>query len=91
MKYDKVLLSQFHLLPEHLQQQVLVYMGSLLANYQNNDLLWQVMRPMKANISVESIKKEQAHKQPNLLEVNRIAEELDIQEPFDELLKQLTP
>ncbi len=54
-------------------------------------LLTKLAKPMRKTISVEELVKEQGYKSPSFESVRKLAREIDIQEPIEELLKMLTP
>ena len=54
------------------------------------NLLAKITKPMKKTLDVEEMKREQNWKPVDMGEWHRLAEELDIQEPVEELLAQLT-
>ena len=54
-------------------------------------LLTKLAKPMRKTISVEELVKEQDYKSPSLESIRKLAREIDIQEPIEELLKMLTP
>jgi hypothetical protein len=53
-------------------------------------LLAKLTKPMKKTLDVEELKREQNWKPVDMEEWHRLAEELDIQEPIEQLLAQLT-
>jgi hypothetical protein len=57
----------------------------------NDLLLTKLAKPMRKTISVEELVKEQDYKSPSFESVRKLAREIDIQEPIEDLLKMLTP
>jgi len=54
------------------------------------ELIAQITRPMKKTLDVEELKREQNWKPIDREEWDRLVEDLDIQEPIDELLLLLS-
>lgn len=54
------------------------------------NLLAKITKPMKKTLDVEEMKREQNWKPVDMEEWHRLAEEIDIQEPIEVLLAQLT-
>lgn len=54
------------------------------------NLLAKITKPMKKTLDVEEMKREQNWKPVDMEEWHRLAKELDIQEPIEQLLAQLT-
>ena len=55
-----------------------------------NEKFWKAVKPMRKNITVEQLKKEQNYKPISKEEFYKKAAELNITEPLDELLSMLT-
>ena len=56
-----------------------------------NDPLWEAIKPIKATANFDDLMKEQNYKGTDWDTLDRIAKEMDIQEPIEDLLAQLTP
>jgi hypothetical protein len=52
----------------------------------DNDLLYRVVKPIREKITIEDMIHEQNYKGFNRAEFDKIATELDIQDPIEELL-----
>ncbi len=61
----------------------------LLKTLPPNDPLRRVIKPIRKGISLQQILTEQNYKGTNWAKIDEIAEKMDIQEPLEELLKQL--
>ena len=56
-----------------------------------NDLFNRIVKPMRKTMTVEDLIKEQNYKGFDRARFDKLIDELDIQDPIDELLNSLTP
>ena len=57
----------------------------------DNDLLYRVVKPIREKITVEDLIREQNYKGFDRAAFDKLAAELDIQDPIEELLALTTP
>ena len=56
-----------------------------------NELFNRIIKPMRKSMTVEDLIKEQNYKGFDRARFDKLIDELDIQDPIDELLNSLTP
>ncbi len=54
-------------------------------------LLAKLIKPLRKTITIEDILKEQHHKKPSMEAIHQLAQEINIEEPIEDLLNMLTP
>lgn len=64
---------------------------ALLESLAIDDPLRQVIKPIRKSATLEQLAKEQNYVKTDWNRLRKVADEMDIQEPIEELLAQLTP
>lgn len=71
-------------------EEVLNKLELLLDEYSKGNLiLMEIVKPIRENLDVEQLKKEQNYQGFDKEEVDRLIKEIDLQEPIEELLKMI--
>ncbi len=71
-------------------EEVLNKLDFVLSEYSKGNLiLMEIVKPVRDEFDIERLKKEQNYQGFDKEEVDRLIEEIDIQEPIEELLKMI--
>ncbi len=62
-----------------------------LKNLSPNDPMKQASQPMRSGVTAQDLIKEQGYKKTDWERLEQLAKEMDIQEPIEQLIEQLTP
>jgi len=63
---------------------------SPVQNLDPGDPLWKVIRPLHRGVKTQDLLKEQGYRGTDWKRLEKLAKEMDIQEPLEDLLTQLT-